>query len=66
MKVIANPLGPLFDQAGVTPVVYVDPLLPCLPNANWKWNKSCHLFCEDRRYLHAFAETIGLKTANSD
>lgn len=43
--------------------VYIDPLMGCIPNKNWKWNKSCHLWTEseDLEILHAFAKRIGLR-----
>ena len=41
----------------------VDRLMPCLKNANWRHNKSCHMFAADPdlEKLHAFASQIGLK-----
>ena len=41
--------------------VYVDPLTACLPNSNWKWRHSAHLFADTESELHAFAESLGLK-----
>lgn len=29
-------------------MVFVDPLMVCIPNPNWKWNKACHMFSADR------------------
>ena len=43
--------------------VYVDPLLPCVPNAAWRWPKSAHLFADTLAELHAFAARIGLRRA---
>lgn len=41
--------------------VYVDALMSCTPNKNWKWNKACHLFADTIEELHVFAKRIGLK-----
>lgn len=35
--------------------VYVDSMNPCLPNPNWKWKESCHLFADSPEELHNFA-----------
>lgn len=43
--------------------VYVDHVMVCVPNPNWKWNKSCHLFGDTVEELHAFAQGLGLKRA---
>jgi hypothetical protein len=44
-------------------MICVDHLIPCIPNKNWKWDKSAHLFVidEDEEVLHKFARRIGLK-----
>lgn len=44
-------------------MIYVDALLPCLPNGRWKWCESCHLFCDvgELAALHSFALKLGLK-----
>ena len=44
-------------------MVYVDPIRPCRPNANWRWRESCHLFADTVDELHSFASAIGLKRA---
>jgi hypothetical protein len=52
------------DLAIGEPPVFVDDLLPCLPTANWRFDKSCHLFVSpetDLAVLHAFAAKIGLR-----
>ena len=41
--------------------VFVDTLQPCLPNPNWPYKKSCHLFADDEQELHDFAAGLGLK-----
>lgn len=41
--------------------VYVDPLLPCILNKNWKYNYSCHLVADTITELHEFAMWLGLK-----
>lgn len=41
--------------------VYVDALLPCLPNKNWKYRKSCHLYADTESELHEFAISLGLR-----
>jgi hypothetical protein len=43
--------------------VYVDPMMACVPNANWRWNESCHLLADTLDELHALAGRIGLKRA---
>ena len=47
-------------------MIYVDTLLPCVPNRNWRWHKSCHLFVPTpgrlhEEELHAFARRISLR-----
>lgn len=41
--------------------VYVDPLFPCVPNAQWRWHESCHLVADTVDELHAFAKRIGMR-----
>jgi hypothetical protein len=41
--------------------VYVDEIRPCLPNRNWRWRESCHLFADSLDELHAFAARLGLR-----
>lgn len=43
--------------------VYVDDLMACIPNRNWRWTHSCHLFADGIEELHQFAKDIGLKRA---
>lgn len=46
--------------------VYVDPLMPCIPNAHWRWRQSSHMFVDPETpldVLHEFASSIGLKRA---
>lgn len=44
-------------------MIYVDPLVGCVPNEKFKYKKSCHLFTDDETLdnLHEFAESIGLR-----
>ena len=42
-------------------LVYVDILRSYLPNPNWKYRKSCHLFADNEKELHTFAKRLGLK-----
>lgn len=44
-------------------MIYVDPMQPCRPNAQWRWTENCHLLCDpgEEDALHAFAARIGLK-----
>jgi hypothetical protein len=45
-------------------MIYVNPLMPCIRNKNWKYDYSSHLFTDgDIEKLHKFAESIGLKRA---
>lgn len=41
--------------------VYVDPLKRCVPNKNWRWTSSCHLFADSLTELHEFAALIGMQ-----
>lgn len=41
--------------------VYVDFLRPCVPNGQFRWTRSAHLFSENVDELHAMARRIGLK-----
>ena len=41
--------------------VYVDSLKPCVRNAKWKHDKSCHLMADSEEELAEFAARIGLK-----
>ncbi len=41
--------------------VYVDPIQECVPNKNWKYDKSCHMFADTLDELHEFALSLGLK-----
>lgn len=43
--------------------VYVDQLLPCIPNKNWRYSKSCHLIADTLEELHDFAQQLGLRRA---
>ena len=43
-------------------MIFVDWLRPCLPNAKWKHDKSCHLLSDiSIEELNGFAIGIGLK-----
>jgi len=41
--------------------VYVDELQPCVPNKNWPWAHSSHLFADTAEELHSFAAHLQLK-----
>jgi len=41
--------------------VYVGPIMPCVPNKNWRYNYSCHLVADTVAELHSFAACLGLK-----
>ena len=43
--------------------VYVDPMMPCIPNPRWRWRENCHLTADSLEELHAFASRLGLKRA---
>ena len=51
------------DQA--EPNVMMDEMMACLPNRNWRWTESCHLFARPGHLeaLHATARRIGLRRA---
>lgn len=56
---------PTFDGLPLGPVIFVDALAPCAPNARWRWTEACHLYTwpgwlED---LHRLAGRIGLRRA---
>lgn len=40
--------------------VYVDALLPCVPNRHWRYHKSCHLIADTKDELLEFADLLGL------
>ena len=42
-------------------MIYVDPLMNCLPNRRWRWTQASHLVGDTLDELHAFAERLGLK-----
>lgn len=41
--------------------VYVDPIMICTPNKNWRYKFSCHLVADTVAELHSFAACLGLK-----
>lgn len=41
--------------------VYVDPMMKCIPNRNWKWSESYHLYADTIRELKTFAVKLGLR-----
>lgn len=41
--------------------VYVDKIMPCVPNKNWKYTRGCHLVADTVAELHSFAAVLGLK-----
>jgi hypothetical protein len=41
--------------------VYVDRIAACVPNKNWRWNHSAHLFADTIPELHQFAARLALK-----
>ena len=44
-------------------MVYVDDLMPCVPNARWRWRNAAHLYADAEKELHVFANALGLKLA---
>ena len=46
-------------------MICVDVLMPCIPNKNWKYSQSCHLFSsnDNLHELHEFAKKLGLRKA---
>lgn len=44
-------------------MIYVDPMMDCMPNANWRYFQACHMFTDsdDLTELHEFAKRIGLR-----
>ena len=43
--------------------VYVDDMLVCVPNKNWRYKQSCHLVADTVEELHYFAGRMRLKPA---
>lgn len=43
--------------------VYVDDMMVCIPNRNWRYPESAHLFADTNEELHAFAAKLGLRRA---
>lgn len=41
--------------------VYVDEMLPCITNPNWRWSEVCHLVADTVAELHQFAAYLGLQ-----
>ena len=41
--------------------VYVDEMIPCVPNPRWPWTESCHLIADNEDELNECACRIGLK-----
>lgn len=43
--------------------LYVDPLIPCVPTYQWRWEQVSHLLTddEDLEELHRFAYRLGLR-----
>ncbi len=41
--------------------VYVDQIMPTIPNANWRHRKGCHLIADSIEELHNFADKLSLK-----
>ena len=44
-------------------MVYVDMLLPSIPNKHWPYKDSCHLIADTEQELHHFAKRLGLQRA---
>ena|SRR5580765_8220692 len=46
-------------------MIYVDPLMDCVPTAQWPHGMACHMFTDaltdNLEMLHKFAESVGLK-----
>jgi hypothetical protein len=43
--------------------VYVDSLMSCIPNRNWRWKTVAHLFADSDDELLEFGRKIGLKAS---
>lgn len=41
--------------------VYVDPVMPCIRNKNWRYDYCCHLVGDTTAELHSFAARLGLR-----
>lgn len=40
--------------------VYVDQMMACVPNRNWRYSENCHLFADSKPELLKFAGRMGL------
>lgn len=41
--------------------VYIDPLMACVSNDQWRWDQSCHMWADSEAELHTFANRLGLR-----
>lgn len=42
-------------------MIYVDNLMNCIKNNNWRYSQSCHMIADNTEELLRFAKSIGLK-----
>lgn len=42
-------------------MVYVDRMRACMPNRNWRYKQSCHMYADTLEELHVFAAKMGMK-----
>ncbi len=42
-------------------MIYVDPLVKCVPKGKWRWTEGCHMYADTIEELHKFADRLGMR-----